>query len=376
MKTCSGIIISPGKSKDFGPLAYTRPDYMLPFGGRYRLIDFALSNMANYNISHVVLFAGNNVRSTLDHIGNGSDWELNRRKNGLLINPMSYDEYTKHPSAIYTYHDAIPFFKSVAHENIYIEDPMILAKPDISSAYDDFLENDYDVMILYKKEMDEQGYFNGMKKLVLDEEGRFLNIGYNLGTKTEVDMGLGRIFIKTKVFIDLVEDAIENGSADTIMKAIQNHRKRLKIGTYKIDSRTSFIYDINSYYRANMKLLDPVSYRELFNEGGMVYTKAKDEPSTLYTETAKSSNSLVANGCIIEGQVENSVIFRGVHVHKNAIVRNCILNQDAVVKEDAVCVNTITDKNAVIGKGVTIAGAINNPYVVAKGQEIRNSDFI
>lgn len=376
MRTCSGIIISPGESKAFGTLAKTRPDYMLPFGGRYRLIDFALSNMANYNISHVMLFAGNNVRSTLDHIGNGSDWELNRRKNGLLINPRSYDEYTKHPSPIYTYYDSIPFFTKVAHQNIYVEDPMILAKPNIRRAYEEFLENDYDVMILYKQVEDQQGYYNGMKKLVLDDDGRFLNIGYNLGTKPVVDMGIGRTFIKTKVFIDLVNDAIENGNANTIMKAIQNHKNRLKIGTYKVDGHVQFIYDINSYYRSNMVLLDAEKYNELFYEGGMVYTKAKDEPSTLYTETAKSSNSLIANGCIIEGQVENSIIFRGVHVHKNSIVRNCILNQDAVVEEDAVCVNTITDKDAIIGKGVTIAGAINNPFVVSKGQKIRNSEFV
>lgn len=108
----------------------------------------------------------------------------------------------------------------------------------------------------------------------------------------------------------------------------------------------------------------------------MVYTKSKDEPSTLYAETAKMSNSLVANGCIIEGEVENSVLFRGVHIHKNAIIRNCIINQGTEIEENAVCVNTITDKNALIESGVTVAGSSNNPYVIGKNQVINNPGLL
>lgn len=117
-----------------------------------------------------------------------------------------------------------------------------------------------------------------------------------------------------------------------------------------------------------MSLLEKKNYDELFFRDGMVFTKSKDEPSALYEEEASVQNSLVANGCSIEGRVENSILSRGVHIHKNAIVRNCILNEKTVVKENAVLVNVITDKRAVIEAGVTLAGAQTQPYVIAKNK--------
>lgn len=376
MRNCSGIILSSGNEKDFGPLVENRPDYMIPFGGRYRIIDFCLSNMANFNVSHVMLYAGSNIRSTIDHISDGSDWELNRRSNGLLINPRFQNPQTGKHSNIHTYFDSLPFYEKKAHDNLYIEDPMAISKVNLQRAYHAFLEGDYDILILYSEENDEDGRYNGMNKLILDENGRLINIGYNLGTNPNIELQIGRYFIKNKVFINLIKDAVEKGNATTLIQAVLNNKNRLKIGTYKVESRLFFIHDIDSYYHANMSLLNADVYNEIFNNNGMVYTKSKDEPSTLYSESARMSNSLVANGCIIEGEVENSVLFRGVHIHKNAIIRNCIINQGTEIEENAVCVNTITDKNAVVGTGVTVAGSSNNPYVIGKGQVINNPGII
>lgn len=376
MKNCSGIILSPGNNEDFGPLVKTRPDYMIPFGARYRIIDFCLSNMANFNVSHVMLYAGSNIRSTIDHISDGSDWELNRRSNGLLINPRVENSQTGKHSDVETFFGSLPFYENMAHENLYIENPMAISKVNLQEAYNTFIEGDYDILILYSEENDKDGRYNGMNKLILDENGRLINIGYNLGTNPKIELQIGRYFIKNKVFIDLVKDAMEKGNANNLIQAVLNNKTRLKIGTYKVESKLFYIHDIDSYYHANMALLDAESYREVFHKNGMVYTKSKDEPSTLYTETAKMSNSLVANGCIIEGEVENSVLFRGVHIHKNAIIRNCIINQGTEIEENAVCVNTITDKNALVGSGVTVAGSANNPYMIGKDQVITNPGLV
>ncbi len=376
MKNCSGIILSPGYEDGLGSLVKTRPDYMIPFGGRYRIIDFALSNMANYNVSHVMLYAGRNIRSTIDHISDGSDWELNRRSNGLLINPVVEDAHSGRHSDMETYFESLPFYEHQARENLYLENPMCLAKINLQTAYNYFEEGDYDILILYSEEQDDQGQYSGMNKLILDQSGRLINIGYNLGTNPKIELQIGRFFIKNKVFIDLVKDAKEKGNARTILQAVLNNRSRLKIGTYRVESRILFIHDIRSYYQANMALLDEAVYAEIFEKNGMVYTKSKDEPSTLYTDEADLNNVLVANGCMIEGKVENSILFRGVHVHKNAIVRNCIINQETEIMENAVCVNTITDKNAMIGEGVTVAGAVNNPYVIGKWDQIENPGLI
>lgn len=375
MKNCSGVIFSPEQDQNFGELVSDRPNYMLPFGCRYRIIDFALSNMANYNLSDVLLYAGSNIRSTLDHVGDGSNWEMNRRDRGLVINPVSYSRGFNTVSEIESYFQSISYYEHSEQEHIYIENPMVIAKINLKDAYDTFVQNDDDVMLLYKGMVDEMGYLNGMRKLILDkDDGHFINVGYYLGTDPNVDLLIGRMFIKREVFIQLVKHSVENGTAVTLLQAILNHKNRLKVGTYPVRCEIEPIFDVDSYYRANMHLLNPEVYDEIFYQGGMVYTKSKDEPSTIYRNSSKPVHSLVANGCMIAGQVENSIIFRGVQIGKNAIVRNCIINQETIIKDNAVCVNVITDKYAVIEEGVTIAGAFTHPFLVGKDEVIRNRD--
>ncbi|MDD7592900.1 MAG: glucose-1-phosphate adenylyltransferase subunit GlgD [Peptoniphilaceae bacterium] len=373
MKDCIGIIISTretqGRSVGFGPLAEKRPDYMIPFAGRYRIVDFALSAMSNYQLSRVMLYGGNNIRSTLDHIGDGKSWELNRRNNGLFINPPSY-EPQHDPSIIRTYYDSITFFEESSAQNILIMNPMTLSKVDLNEAYAEFKNSDADVMLFYKNISDREGYYTNMRKLILDENGNFLNIGVNLGTNEVFPLYMDYLFIKKDLFIELVTKSLEQGDAATLIRAINNYKNRINIKAYEVKTPVIVINNINSYYRANMQLLNPEVYDDLFFNGGMVYTKSKDEPSTIYADHAHVQNSLVANGCIIEGQVENSILFRGVHVQKNAIVRNSILNEKTVVEENAVVVNTITDKNATIARGVTVAGAYAHPFVVGKNVTI------
>lgn len=377
MNNCIGIILSSvdfsSEVKAFSSLAETRPAYMIPFAGRYRIIDFALSSMSNYNPSRVMLYGGNNIRSTLDHIGDGKSWELNRRNNGLFINPQSFTSGNA-PSIIQSYYDSIRFFEDASAENIHIMNPMDIVKVDLDEAYDVFLKNDYDVMLFYENVTDREGQYTNMHKLILDEQGEFLNIGVNLGTNERFALYLERLFIKKDLFIELVKKSLEMGDANTLIRAIYNHKNRLKIGVYEVSGPVMVINNLNAYYRANMSLLDPETYDDLFFRGGMVYTKSKDEPSTMYAEDAEAKNSLVANGCIIDGQVENSILFRGVQIEKGAIVRNSILNEKTVVKKNAVVVNVVSDKNAIIGEGVSIAGAYAHPFVVAKHARIERQE--
>lgn len=366
MKNCTGIIFSNQTTNKYGSLSKTRPDYMLPYGGRYRIIDFALSNMSNYNLAQVMLYAGKNVRSTLDHIGDGENWELNRRSNGLLINPPSFDEMTNSRSEILTYYDSLTHYKYSKADNIYIENPMTIAKINLKEAYDEFKEKNYDVMLIYKAMEDEDELYVGMNKLILDSQGKFVNVGVNLGRDQVFNLYLNRMFIKKDVFVDVTMDAVENGNAQTLVQAIMNKQSQLKIGVFEVDCWAGVIHDSASYYRSNMNLLKKEVYDELFYKGGLVYTKSKDEPSTLYKDGSKVSNSLIANGCIIEGQVENSVVFRGVHVGKDAVVRNSILIQKSEVESNAVVINGILDKYSRVEDGATLAGSRVLPYIVGK----------
>ena len=370
MNNLIGIINSGLINKDYGSLTKNRPDYMLPFGSRYRTIDFTLSNFSQHGLSKVLLFGGANIRSTLDHVGNGKSWGLDKRHDGLMINPPMYLNRTSEVTEIATYYDALRFFLDANQEYIYISNPMMLARIDIQKAYKEFLDNDYDVMFLYRKQEDSDGEFLNTRKLILDENDNITNIGYNLGTENVFNLYLENMFIKKDLFIRLIKHSLEKGDVDTLIKSIFNEKRKLKIGGLELFRHVEFIRDINSYYRVNLNLLNYGIYADLLLAGEGIRTKSKDEPSTLYLEGNNVKNSIVANGCIIEGEIQNSVIFRGVKVGKNAIIKNSIIYQKAAIEDNAIIINSIIDKNAVVKDGVFVQGATNNPYIVEKNMVV------
>lgn len=371
MNECIGIIKSvKSQEKNYNNLTKTRPDYMLPFGGRYRVVDFTLSNFSEHGLSKVLMFAGRNIRSTLDHVGNGKNWGLDKRYDGLMINPPSYVGHGDSASEIQTYFDALRFFEDASQENIYIADPMIVSRIDITKAYHEFLNNEYDVMFLYRKQKDSDYEYLNSRKLVFDENNKPINIGVNLGTESIFNMYVENMFIKKELFMKLVKESIEKGDADDLLKAIFNNKDKLKIGTLELFRHVEYIRDLNSYFKSNLDLLNPGIYADLLLTGEGIRTKSKDEPSTLYMEGNKVNNSLLANGCIINGEVENSIVFRGVKIGKNAIVKNSLIFQKAVIEDNAVIINAIIDKNACIKEGVFVQGTSNNPYVVEKNMVV------
>lgn len=371
MQNCIGIIHGGQVSADYGPLCNTRPAYMLPFAGRYRIIDIALSNMANNDFSNVVLYGGKHLRSSLDHIGNGKPWELNRRRNGLVLFPPMISDERIDDHEIKTYYTTLRFFEESKEDHLYFVNPMYLNKIDLSDPYDKFCHEDLDVLFFYKKVDDASGQYINQDKLILDKNGAFKNIGINLGTEDSFDLYMHFGFLKKKVFINLVKAAMENCDARTLRQAIINNAKKLKIGVFEITSELIAINGMRSYYEGSMKLLDETLYNHIFYENGVVFTKSKDEPSALYDAHADIANTLVANGCRISGEVENSIIFRGVQIGEGAIVKNAILFQDTVIKAGAVVVNAILDKGCVVEESVSIVGTKQNPYVVGKNSIIR-----
>lgn len=366
MQNCIGVILGEMSSEKYGSLSKTRPAYMLPYGGRYRLIDFTLSNMANNDFSNVLLYAGTNMRSTLDHVGNGKPWELNRRRSGLVIFPSKYNADERDIDEIEICYNTLPFYENAKEETIYFVDPMIIDKEDLTEPYEKYKEEDYDVLLFYKDIEDSLGKYIGERKLIFNNEGELSNIGINLGTEEKFSMLVRLGFVKKDIFIDIIKKTKENRSEKKLVDAIANKIGKLKVGLYKQGEEIEIIRDLKDFYESSMRLLDKDKYNSIFYENGVVLTKSKDEPSARYGETSNVSNSLVANGCIIEGQVENSIIFRGVTIEKDAIVKNSILFENTVIEKDAVVINVITDKLVTIKEGVSLVGSYDNPYVIEK----------
>ena len=373
MENCLGIITMGSMDKqesNFGPLCKKRPIYMLPFGGRYRLIDFTISNMVNHGISTVAVYTGDKIRSTMDHLGNGKPWDLNRRFNGLFLYPPLHNSSSR-KGEIAELYSTLDFFNNAKDENVLLIHPNYLGSVNLKEAYAEFIEKDSDMTLIYKKKVDPWGQYVNCDKLIMDKNNKFKNIGINLGTEQEFNMYIGMILLKKKVLLEILKKAIEDGESTYLKEAIIAYKHEYKINTYEFKGHIEVINDLKNFYDANLNLLSKEISQELFFSGGPVFTKTKDEPSTFYSEDSQVYNSLVANGCIIEGTVENCIVFRGVKIGKNAIVKNSILMQKSVVHDNAIVVNTIMDKYSSIGEGLRITGNSSMPYVVEKSKELR-----
>lgn len=365
-------------SSEFNPAAYgelckVRPDYMLPFAGRYRIIDFTLSNLTNYDISNVILYAGNKMRSTIDHIGDGRSWELNRRRGGLTINPPNYD--ITNPTEIETYFDTIRAFESSSAEYVFITNPMYINKVDIGDAKERLKSENKDALIFTKKTYDKDGFFLNRKIINSNENGKPTSAGLNLGTSEEFDLFSGSILIKRDLFIRILRYAEEKNSISGLLTAIFDFPEELDIDFYRIDNQLEIIMDAYSFFNANLKLLDREYFNNLFYKDGLVYTKSKDEPSTSYTKDSNVKNSLVANGAIIEGDVENSIIFRGVYVKKGVVIKNSVIFQDSVIGEESILNFVIAEKGTQIGKNIKLFGNRSHPYVSSKNEILEDWSY-
>lgn len=372
MKNCLGIINLSEQDNQFGILCQSRPTSMLPFGGRYRLIDFALSNMVNSGITGIGVFTGNRVRSVMDHLGAGKPWDLDRKINGLFLFTPTYDYNTVNQRIgdIELFYENNSFIHSAKQENLFFMKSYMLTNIDLSEAYEDFVSSGADISIVYKRVTDTNNRFIGCDKINHDASGNFESIGTNLGMEDSFNLSLEMYFIKKSVYFDFLYDSIEKGNANFLKQAILNSLNKYKVKTYEFKGYLACINTIRNYFDANMDILNPDIAQELFFKNGQIFTKVKDEPSTYYKKNAKIKNSFVANGCQIDGYVENSIIFRGVKIDKGCIVRNSIIMQKANIDQNVHLNYVILDKHTTVNKGVTLIGDPSSPYISGKNAVI------
>lgn len=373
MKNCLGIINLSENDLEMGALCQNRPTAMLPFAGRYRLIDFVLSNMVNGGISGIGVYTGNKVRSVMDHLGSGGPWDLDRKINGLFtFTPTySYDSIHQKPGDLSLFYRNNAFIEYAKQEHLFFSKSYMVANIDLGAAYNAFVDSDADITIIYKKVNDPGHQYLGCDKIHLDALGNFESIGTNLGMDTEFNLSMEMYFMKKSVYFDIFNEAIEKGNANYLKQAVLTSLHKLKVSTYAFDGPVFAINNIRNYLNANMATLNPETAHDLFFKNGLVFTKVKDEPSTFYKSNAKVKNSFVANGCEIDGFVENSIIFRGVKVEKGCIVRNSILMQKAEIGENVHLNYVILDKRSTVENGVTLIGDPSSPFVSGKKNNFR-----
>lgn len=347
----------------------------IPFASRYRVIDFVLSSMANCDIDNISVMVNNNYHSLMDHLGSGREWDLVRKNGGLNIFPPNAEStsitYTGRVSSLAS---ILGFLRSQKEKYVVMADCNTVANFDFNAMIKEHIRTGADVSIAYAQQEIPAGYLNqadekGFYYTFAIDEGRINKINVNPKTPGVQNLSLGIFIAERELLIDLINTGFVRGQKYFERDILLSQLGKLKVYGYKYDGYIARITGLKEYFDENMKLLDDYNLDALFDRAP-IYTKIRDDNPSRYIAGAKVKNTMAADGCVIEGEVENSVLFRGVKIAKGAKVKNCILMQDTVIEAGAEIEYLITDKNATISAGKELKGADSFPVYIGKFQTV------
>lgn len=375
----AGLIFSNVHDASIPELTKPRTMASIPFGGRYRLIDFALSNMVNSDITTVGLITHNNYQSLLDHIGTGKDWDLARRSGGIRILPPFITSATRGDDKLYkTRLEALigvkDYVENCGADHVIISDCNMICNIDFSDALDNHIANNADVTIITKLVNTHELKFpldKYIKIVDYNENGEIVDYVAYDKQQGELHINTNMMIIKRSYLLDLIDEADSRGydsfSRDVIIKNLGKHR----FFAFEYDGYFNYIDSMQKYFFCSMKMLDTQKRRLVFHvKNRPVYTKVRNSAPTRYTENAKVTNSVIADGCVIDGVVENSILFRGVRVGKGTVVKNSILMQNTYTGDDVYLNCVVTDKDVTIKDGKMLSGHETLPFFIGKGTTV------
>ncbi|MBE7084797.1 MAG: glucose-1-phosphate adenylyltransferase subunit GlgD [Clostridiales bacterium] len=365
-----GVIFSNMHEENVPELVRRRTMASIPYGGRYRIIDFALSNMVNSGITKVGLMTSNNYRSLIDHIGSGKDWDLARKEGGIILLPPFSEKHDRLYTTRLEALNSLQGFLNHSNENyVVLMDCDGVAKFDVADivAYHESKNADI-TLVTHEREIARKSDF---MTVATDEEGRVneIKLSPHVAKGEKVNTFINVMVVNRQFLLNLVEDSVTHGftsfEGDVLVKQLNS----LKIYAYEFKNYYAGIDSMSAYYKHNMELLNKEVRDELFGDRD-IYTKVRDSAPSKYGEDAIVKNSLISDGCEIEGVVENSILFRGVKVEKGSVIRNSIVMQDNIIGQNTTLDCVITDKNVVVSDKKTLGGCSSLPYYIPKGTRL------
>lgn len=377
MNTSALGIIFPNSYDALVPdLVNVRLMASIPFASRYRLIDFILSSMTQSGIDNISVMVNNNYHSLMDHLDSGREWDLVRKNGGLHIFPPFAEKSAKpYTGRVGALANILDFLRDEKEKYVVITDTNIVVNFDFSAMLRHHIESGADVTVAYNEQplpecfMKSQSNDLGYYYTFGIENGRVTKIYVNAKDPGVQNFSMNMFVVERELLIDLINTAFVRGQEFFERDVLLPRLNKLNVQAYKHDGYVARICDMKSYFDENMKLLDEYNLDALFS-GHQIYTKIRDDNPTRYIEGAKVQNVMVADGCVIEGEVENSILFRGVKIAKGAKVRNCILMQDTVVESGANVNYLIMDKNVTITAGKEVRGTSSFPVYIGKLQVV------
>ena len=356
MKDCIGIINLDEKDDNIKNLIKDNTISAMSIAGRYKVIDFVLSNLTNSGVECIGIFTRKKSYSLLKHLSNGRPWDLHRKKDGLKV--FNYSEYDPVYDDIHSFMDNIEFIKYSRKEYIIICPSYMICNIDYKEVLDKHKKSGDDITIIYKDE-NNTDKFSMCEELVIDINNRVTQIKTISNSKNNANVNMEMYIMKSSLFINIVRDSITNGMHKKVKDYISDNLKKLKVGAYEFKGYLSCVNSINSYYDINRELLDMKINKELFYNDRPIYTKQKDEAPVYYSKDSKVDNSIIANGSYIQGRVDNCVIGRKVTIKEGAIVKNSIIMDSVVIEKDAIVNNSIITSKSILKENQIINGSNN-----------------
>ena len=371
MRDTMGIIVSDDEK--IPPITDKRAVLAIPVAGRYRVIDFVLSNMANAGIVNVGVVTKSNYTSLMDHMQSGKPWDLDRKKQGLNILPPNlaksyYGDFSGNVDLLMGIKD---YLKKSDQTYVVLSMGDFIYNIDFDEVLDNHIKTNADVTVIYKdlsgadeKELSRFTLFE------FDKSGKVIDLEVRPYYPKSSYAGMDLYVMEKALLESIIDECSARGDHDFVKDALAKKLDGLNVFGYKYDGFMVKVDSLKSYYDGSLEFLKKEVRDEIFNPKRPIYTKTKDQSPTKYGEDALVKNAFISDGCVIEGTVENSILSRGVKVSKGAVVRNCIVMQDSVIDKDVTLDHVIFDKEVHITEGRKLIGQPNYPLAIKKGTEI------
>ena len=367
-----GILFSNVHDEKIPELTQNRTMASVPFGGRYRLIDFPLSNMVNSGIYSVGVVTNSNFQSLMDHLGSGKAWDLSRKREGLSLLPPfngsagSGGVYNSRVDALVSIRN---FLQSAQEKYVLLSDCDIVCNIDYRKVIDAHIKNKAEITAVYAYG-DVPANLNEPTIYSLESDGKVQEMLINPKLKGPANYGLNMYIINRDVLLDILSDCASRNLSNFKRDVIQRNMFDYRFFAYQFEGYAKVIGSIQDYYEANMELMQEDVRAQLFDPKRPIYTKVRDHMPAHYGMNASLNNSMVADGSVIEGTVDDCVLFRGVKIGHNSTVDHCVIMQDAVIGDNCKLSHVIIDKNVVVTDGTSISGTETYPVSISKGSVV------
>ncbi len=365
-----GIIFANSNDELVPQFTKKRSMASIPFGGRYRLIDFALSNFVNAGINKVGIITKSNYNSLLDHLGSGISWDLDRKNGGLfMLPPFSTDKAGFFNSRIDALAGVMTFLRRSNEEYVVLSDSDIVSNIDIDKLISAHKESGVGITVAYKNGILPKTQRKTML-LNITENNTVNDIEYKEECDKICNYSIDIFVISRQLLIDIISVASKYNAPTPSKEMLKNNIGDITVGAYEIKEFAEIIYSKERYAEISMSLLCREKGEQLFSTERPVYTKTRDDMPTRYGVNSMADNCLIAGGSVIEGAVKNSILFRGVTVGNDTEIANSIIMQGAKIGKGCKLENVIIDKAAVISDGMTLIGKPDNYIYIEKEKTI------